>query len=67
VHQTKLVSQLPHMTQTIYGWIIIKPDGTPFRNRKTDSLAVFADVKAARLVAIQTGGRAAPCTSQYEI
>jgi hypothetical protein len=55
------------MTQTLYGWIVIKKDGTPFRNRKTDSLAFFADVQAARAVALQTGGRAVPCTSQYEI
>jgi hypothetical protein len=56
-----------HMTQTIYGWIVIKKDGTPFRNRKTDSLAIFADIIDARIVAIKTGGRAVPCTSQYEV
>jgi hypothetical protein len=54
------------MTQTLYGWIVIKKDGTPFRNRKTDSLAIFADRAAAHRVSLSISGRAVPCTSQYE-
>jgi hypothetical protein len=55
------------MTQSIYGWIVLKTDGTPFRDRKTDSLAIFADHKMALPVAKVTNGRVVPCTSQYEI
>jgi hypothetical protein len=56
------------MTQTIYGWIIIKKDGTPYHHAQTRSVAIF-DQRPDALKVAQTleGSRVVPCTSQYEV
>ncbi len=56
------------MTTIIYGWIVVKKDGEPYRNAKSNALAIFRDQKDARTLAVRLkGARSIPCTSQYEV
>lgn len=57
------------MTQTIYGWAVVKQDGAVAVNaRAHNSLAIFNDRDEAKDVAATVdGSRVIPCTLQYEV
>lgn len=52
------------MTQTLYGWIVLKKDGTPWRHKKTNALAIFQERSLAMRLATELGdgSRAVSCT-----
>ena len=51
------------MTQTIYGWMVVRQDGSIVHHLKTDALAIFEGKSLARrLSAGIQNSRIVPCT-----